>query len=310
MKSQERQREGLVLRLDGKAVLLDVDGREVKAALRGKLFEKADREEKRPVAVGDRVRLLLEGEEAVVTEVLPRRTTLCRVSAGEKKKKQVVAANVDQVAVVTSLRKPEPYPPLLDRILAGAVAGGIDPFLVFNKLDLDRKGTAAEWKKVYAPAGFPILFTSVPEKKGLEELRARLTGKTTAFAGPSGAGKSSLLNALQPGLELRTGEVGRKGVHPGRHTTTSAVLLRLSFGGYVVDTPGVRAFGTWGIERSELAHCFPEFRPYLGKCAFHDCSHTHEPDCAVRDAVEKGEIPLSRYRSYCSILEELAPEES
>ncbi len=307
MKSQEPLLEGLVLRLDGKGVLLDVEGREVKASLRGRIFEKADRREKRPIAVGDRVRLREEGDEAVVVEVLPRRTTLCRLSP-EEAKKQVVAANVDQAAVVSSLRKPEPYPPLLDRILAGALAEEIRPVLVFNKLDLDRKGSAREWEKIYGPAGFPILFTSVPQKTGLEELKALLRDKTTVFAGPSGAGKSSLLNAIQPGLRLKTGEVGRKGVHPGRHTTSSAMLLKLSFGGYVVDTPGVRTFTTWGIKRRELPHLFPEFEPYLGKCAFHDCSHTHEPGCALREALEQGRIPPTRYRSYCSILEELPPD--
>ena len=304
MKSQETLREGLVLRLDGKGVLLDVEGREVKAWLRGRIFEKADRREKRPIAVGDRVRLREEGEEAVVVEVLPRRTTLCRLSP-EGEKKQVVAANVDQAAVVSALRKPEPYPPLLDRILAGAGAEDIRPILIFNKLDLDRKGSARKWEEIYAPTGFPILFTSVPQKTGLEELKSRLRDKTTVFAGPSGAGKSSLLNAVQPGLRLKTGEVGRKGVHPGRHTTSSAMLLKLSFGGYVVDTPGVRTFTTWGIQRKELARLFPEFEPYLGKCAFHDCSHTHEPGCALREAVERGRIPPTRYRSYCSILDEL-----
>lgn len=301
--------EGRVLRLDGKGVLLDAGEREMKASLRGRIFDKADRREKRPIAVGDRVRFQVEGDEAVVVEVLPRRTTLCRLSSGDEKK-QVVAANVDQAAVVASLRKPEPYPPLLDRILAGALAGGIAPFLVFNKLDLDKKGSAGEWEKIYAGAGFSIIFTSVPEKIGLEDLRAKLQGKTTAFAGPSGAGKSSLLNALQPGLSLKTGEVGKKGVHPGRHTTSSAVLLKLTFGGYVVDTPGVRTFGTWGVRRDELAGLFPEFEPFLGKCSFYDCSHTHEPGCALREAVEKGVIPLSRYKSYCSILEELPRDES
>ncbi len=305
MKPRRAQREGLVLRLDGKGVLLDVDGREVKASLRGRIFEKADRREKRPIAVGDKVRLEEEeGEEAVVVEVLPRRNTLCRLSP-EEGKKQVVAANVDQAALVSSLRKPEPYPPLLDRILAGALSEGIQPILVFNKLDLDRKGSAGEWKKTYAPAGFPILFTSVPLGTGLQELKNLLRDRVTVFAGPSGAGKSSLLNSLQPGLRLRTGGVGRKGVHPGRHTTSSALLLKLSFGGYVVDTPGVRTFGTWGIRKEELAGFFPEFGPFLGKCSFYDCSHTHEPGCAVRAAVEEGRIPLTRYRSYCSILEEL-----
>ena len=302
--------EGLVLRLDGKAVLLDVGGREVKASLRGRLFEKADKREKRPIAVGDRVLLEMEGQEAVVTEVLPRKTTLCRVSSSEERKRQVVAANVDQVALVASLRKPEPFPPLLDRILAAALWEGIEPILVFNKLDLDQKNAAEEWKRIYQGTGFPILFTSVPDKKGLEELKEKLRGKTTAFAGPSGSGKSSLLNALEPGLSLRTGEVGRKGVHPGRHTTTSALLLKLSFGGYVVDTPGVRVFEVWGIPKRELPGLFPEFAPYQGQCAFHDCTHVHEPDCAVRRAVEEEKIPLSRYRSYLSILEELSSEGS
>ena len=214
-----------------------------------------------------------------------------------------IAANIDTVFVVTSNCDPAPVPQLIDRLLVVAESNEIAAAVVINKMDLD-PGTWLEPR--FRQAGYPVFRTSAKTGEGLEALRAAMAGRESVVTGPSGAGKSSLLNALQPGLGLRTGELSLR-VRRGRNTTVSARMLPFE-GGYLVDTPGFNEVGLWGIEPRELASCFPEFRPFLGECRFQDCRHLTEPGCRVQAAVADGTIAPDRLESYRMLLEETEAE--
>jgi ribosome biogenesis GTPase len=218
-----------------------------------------------------------------------------------------IAANVDQVLVVTASRSPDPIPQLIDRLLVLAEADGIASGVVLNKVDLDPGTAVAERCR---RAGYPVYPTSVKTGEGMDSLKAALAGRASVVTGPSGVGKSSLLNGVQPGLRLRTGEVSRR-IRRGTNTTVSSVMLPLLTGGYLVDTPGFSEVGMWGIDPRTLAECFPDFRPFLGDCRFADCRHRSEPGCRVREAVDGGGISPDRHQSYLALLEELEsqPEE-
>ena len=211
-----------------------------------------------------------------------------------------MVANPDLVAIVFACDRPPPNPRLIDRFLVVAEYNEVPAILVANKVDLVGTDAASDLFGGYERIGYEVVYTSAKAGIGLEELRARLSGRLSIVTGPSGVGKSTLLNALQPGLRLDTGEVSEILDRRGRHTTTHAELHPLdgSAGGYVADTPGIRELGLWQIPRSELAWSFPEFREHLGGCAFNDCTHLHEPRCAIRAAVEAGHISEDRYDSY------------
>jgi ribosome biogenesis GTPase len=215
-----------------------------------------------------------------------------------------VAANVDQVFVVTAAIDPAPIPQLIDRLLVVAEANEIAASVVVNKVDLD-SGTALRAR--LGRAGYAVYPTSVRTGEGIDVFAAALAGRTSVVTGPSGAGKSSLLNRVQPGLQLRTAEISTRG-RRGRHTTVSAVMLPLDAGGYLVDTPGFSEVGLWGIDPAELDSCFPEFRPFLGECRYADCRHRTEPGCRVRDAVAADDVARDRWESYLVLLEELENE--
>ncbi len=302
--------EGLVVRIDARRCHVEIDGRVHRIPAAGRLFERPGTE-KRPLAVGDRVRVRFdENGNGMIAERLPRRNKLARASAGEGRYEQVLVANIDLCLVVASLRKPPFRPALVDRILAGAERGRIPARIVLNKIDLVRTSPErsdarpfqdpGEISAFYEKLGYPCLTTSARSGEGLDRLRDVLAGRVSVFCGLSGVGKSSLLNALEPGLNLRVRPVGTE----GRHTTTHAQLHRLSFGAHVVDTPGIRNFGLHGLEPREVAPLFVEFRPFLGACAFSDCAHDREPDCAIKEAVAEGAIAEMRYTSYLALLEE------
>jgi ribosome biogenesis GTPase / thiamine phosphate phosphatase len=193
---------------------------------------------------------------------------------------------------------------MLDRFLVIAEGNDIPARVVVNKVELVDRGEVERRFADIPRAGYPIHFTSVVEGVGLDELRLSLAGKTSALSGPSGVGKSSLINAMYPGVTLRVGEISES-VNKGRHTTVGAVLTPLAGSGYVVDTPGLREVGIWGLDPRELGRCFPEFRPYLHECRFGDCRHALEPGCAVRAAVEEGAVSRERYESFCKLRDEL-----
>jgi ribosome biogenesis GTPase len=255
-------------------------------------------DERHVIAAGDRVWVRRAGaDQGVIERVEPRAGTITR---GYRRQRQVIAANVDQILVVSSFAEPGLKPPLIDRYLISAEQGGVRPVIVLNKADLvDMAGF--QWVLgLYSQLGYEVLVTSASDGRGLARLRAIVSDGCTAVSGQSGVGKSSLLNAIQPGLGLRVTEVS-EWTSKGRHTTTTAELIKLETGGYVVDTPGLRQFELWDVDAFEIEGYYPEFRPYIPKCRFPDCSHTHEVECAVKDAVRSDQIHISRYESYLKL---------
>ena len=255
-----------------------------------------------PVAVGDQVIFTqLDAEEGVVEEILPRKTKFSRQYAGNQDDiEQVIVANADQIVAVASTRMPPLNFRTLDRFLILAEAGDMEAAICLNKMDLADSSERAEFTTTftnYEKLGYQVLYTSIHRPESLDALRHILKDQFSVIIGASGVGKSSLLNAIQPDLGLRTGEVGLK-TEKGRHTTTLVELFPLEIGGEVADTPGIREVGLWGVDTEYLEYYFPEMEPYLGTCKFNDCAHVAEPDCAIQDAVAAGEIHAERYRSY------------
>jgi ribosome biogenesis GTPase len=294
---------GTVMERDGAVYRVATAAGPVRAVLAGKAKRDTSR-----VVVGDRVRLEPEPEAELyaIIGVEPRSTLLER-RVPEGRGSRPVAANVDQVFVVTATVDPAPIPQLIDRLLVVAEANEISAAVVVNKVDLDPGLALVERCR---RSGYPVFPTSVDTGEGIAALAAALAGRISVVTGPSGAGKSSLLNRVQPGLRLRIGDISAK-VRRGKNTTVSAVMLPLDGGGFLVDTPGFSEVGLWGIDPAELDSCFPEFRPLMGGCRYADCRHLTEPGCRVRGAVESGEILQDRWESYRVLLEELesAPEE-
>jgi len=275
-----------------------VDKQVLQATLRGRFKQ----QEKTRVLVGDRVLLSVHSDQSrTIEEISDRETVLRRRAPGKARGEREIAANLDQVVVVGSAREPDWNPHLIDRFLAVAEANGLDIVVVVNKCDLN--SSANDLAQPYRSANYPVLITSVPQRTGLEALRVRLQSRVSLFSGPTGVGKSALLNALQPGLRLRTAEVSAKS-GAGRHTTVAAEMHPFGDSGFVVDTPGLRDIGLWGLEPEEVAAAFPEFLPLAGECRFDNCRHLEEPGCCVLEAVENGMLAKSRHESYAQLLEE------
>ena len=286
---------GRVMRVHGLVCVVQTeDGREIRCSIRRVLKNLAS-DERNVIATGDRVWIhpTMEGE-GVIERVEPRHGCLTRAS---RKREHVLVANVDQLVIVMSLVEPEVKPNLIDRYLASAAQGGIAPLLCLNKADLVDLAECQPLVGFYSQLGIPTFLTSAITGMGIDRLHKLLKDRETVFSGQSGVGKSSLLNAVQPelGLHVRAvSEVNEK----GKHTTTTASLLPLSFGGWVVDTPGIRQFELWDIIPEEVEGFFPEFRPYVHLCGFPDCTHTHEDNCAVKNAAALRYISQARYISY------------
>jgi ribosome biogenesis GTPase / thiamine phosphate phosphatase len=296
-------RLGTVLERDGAVYRVSTADGEVRAVLRGKSKRNSSR-----VVVGDRVKLEPEptGEVYGVVGVEPR-TSLLERRVPEGRGTRPVAANIDEVLVVTSAADPAPIPQLIDRLLVVAEANSIPAAVVVNKTDLDAGQALVDRCR---SAGYVVYPTSVKSGEGIDAFAAALAGRISVVTGPSGAGKSSLLNAIQPGLKLKIGEISAK-LRRGTHTTVSAVMLPLDNGGYLVDTPGFSEVGLWGVVPRELASCFPEMRPFIGECRYGDCRHMTEPGCRIQAAADAGEVLPDRLESYRVLLAELesAPEE-
>jgi ribosome biogenesis GTPase len=291
---------GRVLRVHGLASVVETeDGRRLRCAVR-RLLKTLATDDRNIIATGDRVwfRQAL-ADEGMIERVEPRHGVLTRASRGRV---QTVVANVDQVVIVMSVVEPNLKPHLLDRYLVSAAQGGIGPLLCLNKVDLTDPALLQPLVGLYSQLDIPILLTSARSGQGIERLRGRLHGRQSVFAGQSGVGKSSLLNAIQPDLALKVREVSEAN-QKGRHTTTTAELIRLDFGGWVVDTPGIRQFQLWDILPEEVEGFFPEIRPFVPLCSYPDCTHTHEDRCAVKQAVEQHQISSQRYLSYLGLFE-------
>ncbi|MBL8961055.1 MAG: ribosome small subunit-dependent GTPase A, partial [Gemmatimonadetes bacterium] len=276
------------------------------AALRGK----AKREGALKLVVGDHV--TVEGDTAsdtlAITAIHPRHAVLSRRNPSGAYGERIVAANLDQVIVVFAMVRPEPNVRMLDRFLVIAEANDLAAAVVVNKVDLASEDAAHALFDRYAALGYPVFFTSILTGLGVEALHARLHDRTSALSGPSGVGKSSLLNTMYPGLDLRVGEISAS-VNKGRHTTVGAWMHPLPDGGYVVDTPGLREVGLWGLPSASLDQCFPEIRARGGACRFSTCRHLSEPGCAVREGVTSGEVHPERYASYVKLREEVEATE-
>jgi ribosome biogenesis GTPase len=292
---------------------VEVAGGRLECSLPGRV----KRSSARFVSVGDLVEVeQLEDGSCRIAEPLPRQSALTRHGVA-RRREQVIVANVDQVAAVVAVTRPDPDFSMVDRLLALAELNEVTGLVIVNKADLlndfVEPGPAAPQDPLdtavpkdfrpYVDAGYDVLLTSAAYGVGLPQLRARLADRITVFSGPSGVGKSSLLNALMPGLDLRVGEVGeRKG--RGRHTTVAAALYPFRDGGYVADTPGLQYVALWEVDPADLTHAFPEFTEPAAGCRFANCRHRDEPDCDVRAAVDAGSVSERRYKHYLALLAE------
>ena len=276
------------------------------AVLRGKIRLKGSTATN-PVAVGDRVCYEVEeGGQAVITSILPRRNYIIRKSTNLSRQSHIIAANLDRAFVVCTIDSPEIKLPFLDRILVTCEVYNVPATIVLNKVDLYRETHAQmleAFHSIYEGAGYKVMEVSALTSEGIDDLRRECDGNLSLFCGVSGVGKSSLIRAMDDSIDLRIGEISDAHLQ-GRHTTTFYQMYNLSSGGYIVDTPGLRGFGLVDLKKEEIALYFPEMLKASSSCRFTPCTHTHEPGCAVKEAVENGEISYERYMSYLGMLDE------
>ena len=257
------------------------------------------------LTVGDYVKLRqLDERNGMIEEILPRQSELSRKDVGSTAKRavqQTLLANLNQVALVFATAQPDPHFGMLDRYLAICESAGVQSLICLNKADLSHEPYVDDAAALYARLGYTVIWMSAVTDQGIDELRAHLKEHTTLFSGPSGVGKSSLVNAIEPGMAIKTGFISES-TGKGKHTTTGSQLYPLSGGGWLADSAGIRALAAWNIAPEDLAECFVEFRPYLGECLYSNCQHLEEEGCAIRQAVADGVVDAGRYRSYVRIL--------
>lgn len=309
--SRDNLLHGRILSIESQGVTVAVGDRLFNCTLRG-LLKKENTHQKNLVTVGDFVWVdPVHEKEGQIAAIDERKTVLSRADNLSRRKEQLIAANVDQVLITTSVVSPPLKPFLIDRYIIAAHKGGMEPAIIINKIDLLKKETSEEKMfrelvAIYQKAGIPIVATSSETGEGIEELKQLMKGLVSVFSGQSGVGKSSLINAVA-GYELRTGEIVDS-TQKGAHTTSAARLLPLEFGGWCVDTPGIKSFGLWKLEKDEVEHYFDEIFTCGHECRYPDCSHRGEKGCAVAVAVENGDISPLRYSSYLALLSSVEEE--
>ncbi len=298
-------KEGVVIKSTGSWYIVETDKLEpVSCKIKGK-FRLDELKSTNPVAVGDRVMYSVDETTGtgVIEKINERRNYIVRRASNLSRQTQILAANIDQAIIVATINYPVTTPVFIDRFLATTEAYGIPATIVFNKTDRYdhfHKDQLAEIREIYEKIGYNVLTTSAKHDEDLECIKDLLKDKVSLLAGHSGVGKSTLVNRVEPSLNLKTGRISERH-HTGRHTTTFAEMHPLGFGGYIIDTPGIRGFGLFNIEKEELAHYFREIFKEASNCRYYNCTHFHEPGCAVKEAVESGAIAASRYNSYVSI---------
>ncbi len=297
--------QGLVIKSTGSwyEVLTD-QGQTINCRIKGK-FRTLDIKTTNPIAVGDQVELDQEPDQdtGIITNLHPRKNYIIRKSVNLSKQAQIIAANLDQAFLIITLASPRTSLGFIDRFLVTAEAYDIPAKLVFNKLDLfsdEGLEVLSEYQSIYENIGYPCYGVSALAGTHIDEVKELLKDKVTLVTGHSGVGKSTLINALLPGSGLKTGEISDWS-DKGKHTTTFAEMFPLPFGGYLIDTPGIRELGVFDIEKQDLGPLFPEIRQLMSSCRFHNCRHINEPGCAILKALENDEIEISRYESYLSI---------
>ena len=294
----------LVMRATGSWYEVLHEGEILRARMRGKLRLRGVRSTN-PIVVGDVVTCFAGDDgEWLITDIEPRRNYIIRRASNLSKESHIIAANIDRAMLVVTLAEPYTAPEFIDRFLVTCEAYKVPVTILLAKIDLLGVASEAveEFHRIYEGIGYEVIDISATEGVGVERVKAMLEGKTTLLSGNSGVGKSTLVRAIDPTIDIRTGEISES-FHKGKHTTTFSTMYRVA-GGFVIDTPGVKGFGLIDIEDDELWHYFPEMIGRAGECRFFNCTHTHEPHCAVMEAVKSGDIAFSRYESYLKILDE------
>jgi ribosome biogenesis GTPase len=310
--------EGRVLSIMPQGIMVDWQGETISCVLKG-LLKKEKTQAKNLVAVGDFVLFEKTAEkEGIIGHVKPRRTILSRADNLSRRKEQLIAVNIDQVIITVSVVNPPLKSSIIDRYIIATRKGGMEPLIVINKIDLlesqefdpilleVEKELYEEAVRAYAAADIPLIGVSTVQGDGIEELKEAMRDKSSVFSGQSGVGKSSLINVMT-GMNLRVGEIVEK-TKKGAHTTTTTQLIPLAFGGWCVDTPGIKSFGVWNLDREEVEGYFPEIHDYGLNCKFADCTHTHEEQCAVQKGLEEGKLSPMRYESYQALRQSVSEE--
>ena len=306
-------KKGIVIKSTGSWYTVKTeDGNLIESRIKGNLRLKGVRSTN-PIAVGDHVELTETKEDnnafsqlvGLIYKINPRKNYIIRKSPNLSKESHIIAANIDQALLVVTIQFPETTTTFIDRFLVSAEAYRIPCHLIFNKIDLyneEQTNTMNSLIEIYELAGYQCLKMSAKNETGIEELKLMMTNKTNVFSGHSGVGKSTIINSLQPEMNIKTGLIS-EAHFSGKHTTTNSEMYELDFGGYIIDTPGIKGFGVLEMEKEEISHYFPEIFKLLNECQFYNCTHTHEPQCAVKKSVSEGKIAISRYNSYLGLLE-------
>ena len=299
---EERRGAGKVLTATRKTYSVAVERQVIQCTMRGKLAVDDGYD---TVRVGDNVKVTWQEDgPGVIEEILPRTSKLSRSIESRAYQEHIIAVNISQLLIIMSTRRPRFKSGLLDRYLVIAEKNQLHPLICINKVDLAPSKQFRHFQEYYEKLNYPVLFTSAVSGEGITDLAEALSEGVTALVGFSGVGKSTLINAIEPGLDIRVGDVSERTLK-GQHTTTSAEMFPLSSGGFVVDTPGIRELGFWGIYKKDLQHYFIELKHYAPRCQFADCTHIHEPGCAVKMAVQAGDILAERYENYVNIYDSL-----